>query len=269
MLENKLYHLYDNLKKNFKGKDIGKFDEVVLYGELYGGTYAHKDIAKHRSAKKVQDGVQYRPDNAFAAFDLVLRFNDEDKSRNIVTHDSNLREFCYMSGLEVVPLLFKGTFKECLKFPNDNETLIPQILCLPSVENNISEGIVIKPAIPSYLNNGQRIMIKNKNEKFTEKQKNKPAKLPTIIPEHIQDYVNKGMEYVNINRVNAVISKMGEVLPKDFGKLIGNMNKDVIEDFTKDNEDFQKLEKKERKNVTSLLSSLIAQFLKTNVLHTL
>jgi len=57
--------------------------------------------------------------------------------------------------------------------------------------------------------------------------------------------------YVTENRLNNVVSKIGEIsVPHDTGKLIGLLSKDVLDDFLKENSGkYAALEKSEQKIV--------------------
>ena len=80
--------------------------------------------------------------------------------------------------------LFRGTLAECLKHPNGFQSKIAEWLGLPAIEDNICEGIVIRPVTPMYLRNGSRVLIKSKNERFAERKsvKKRNKLLPTPYP---------------------------------------------------------------------------------------
>ena len=59
--------LYERAKKNHDG-----FSLLVVYGELFGGSYPHNDVPKAKGAKRLQKGVHYHPDNLFYAFDIKV-----------------------------------------------------------------------------------------------------------------------------------------------------------------------------------------------------
>jgi hypothetical protein len=70
--------------------------------------------------------------------------------------------------------------------------------------------------------------------------------------------------------MNAVISKEGELTPKDFGRIIKLMGEDVIKDMIKDEdlpEDWKKQD--EFKDAGKAVSTVVAKFLKINLLATL
>ena len=90
-----------------------------------------------------------------------------------------------------------------------------------------------------------RVILKHKNEHFDEisgknnffkvKKLKEPKESPD--PGHSEEYMELMEEfhrYVNLNRLNNVISKIGQVQMKDAPKLNGMLAKDALEDFMKD-----------------------------------
>jgi hypothetical protein len=65
--------------------------------------------------------------------------------------------------------LFRGYLKECLKYPNKFQSQIPNWFGLTQFDDNICEGVVIRPVELCFFGNNARVMIKNKNEKWEEK----------------------------------------------------------------------------------------------------
>ena len=51
-------------------------------------------------------------------------------------------------------------FEECLKYSNLFQTKIPEMYGLEPIENNIAEGVVIKPVKDLRFGNGQRVILK-------------------------------------------------------------------------------------------------------------
>ena len=158
--------------------------------------------------------------------------------------------------------------EKCINFPIDFDSKIPEWLGLPKIENNLCEGVVIKPNEPKFLWSGSRVILKNKNEAFKEISGHKDGFLPK---ENIKlsDNGNKLLEeiltYITENRLRNVLSHIGAVTDKDFGKIMGLMNKDIIEDFLKNNdEEFNNLDKKERKFIQKRMGSETSQLLRKN-----
>lgn len=148
---------------------------IILYGELFGGVYNHQDVTPENTAIRVQKGIHYAPYNDFYAFDIAL--NGETY---LNVHECN--QFLDEMGFLYSKSLFEGTFEEALRYPNDQNSILPSWLGLPELESNISEGVIIKPLEVKYFRNGSRVVLKNKNEKWSEKSKIRKAE--TIVQEH-------------------------------------------------------------------------------------
>lgn len=236
----KLQHIWNELKQ-----ETPDLEQLTFFGEVIGGTYPHPEVAKDKTAIQVQKGVFYSPKNHFYAFDLMInaeRYLDVDVANKYFEKHQLLH----------AKTIFKGSIEECLKYPNEFQSTIPKDLGLPEITPNIVEGIVIKPAKTRYFNNGTRVVLKNKNEKWSEKEKfGKRIKVEEPLSDKVIKLQEAILSYVTENRLNNVLSKIGEVTQKDFGRVLGMFNKDVVEDFTKDyHEILNDLEKKEQKIVT-------------------
>lgn len=249
---------YDGYKDNVKTISGGLNYEMVIYGEIFGGSYPHNDVSRINDACKVQKGVFYSPDNEFMIFDVKL--DNEYMSAVLV------EEGCRHYGLPYVPIRFKGTLEECLAQHNEFQTSIPGLLGLPEIEDNVCEGVVIKPNKTSFLRSGSRAIIKNKNAKFSEKgNKDKGPRIAEVLPGNVQVVLDEVISYVTENRLRNVISKIGEIGQKEFGKLTGLFVTDVFEDFIKDNEDgFKDIAKDERKKINKRIGSLTANLIRPN-----
>lgn len=220
-----------------KNKYFPEAGQIAVYGELYG--------------PGIQSRVNYGPKKDFAAFDLHV---DDLVVNNIstVVAMGNV-------GIPMVPIIGEYiSLDEALAVPNDFRSLI-----FPDAEgDNITEGVVLRPADTAYTGNGRQVIIKNKNEKFSEK-KAKKDKGPRP-PNPMLDLVEP---YVNVNRLENVLSKEGELTHKDFGRMIKVMGEDVISDMIADGdlpEDWKKVE--ELKPVGKAVSSTVAGFLKKELL---
>jgi len=245
-------------------KDIGKVEYITIYGEIFGGAYPHPDVEKVNDAKKVQGGVYYHPDNKFYAFDLKV-------NGHFVFTVEKAKSLFEKAGLFHAKTLFKGRYQEALEYPNTFPTTIPAQFGLPEIEDNIAEGVVIKPDEHRRMGDG-RIILKNKNPKFSEqgkpKDKNKIKKPEFKFSEKGEQLYDELLSLINDNRVRSVISKIGEVTDKDFGKIMGMTVKDAIEEFMKDfGEEFNQLEQSERKTITKRVSKNTASIIRPNFLN--
>ena len=239
-------------------------ETVVIYGELFGGGYKHKEVDSAKDAIKVQKGVEYAPYNEFYAFDIKLNgitYLDTDLVNQIFEET----DFFYAK------ILFQGTLDEALKFPNVFDSKIPAWLGLPEIENNMCEGTIVKTLKTKYFGNGSRVILKNKNEKWTEKskmvRKDRPIQKEVRFSENAQNIWEEIQKYATANRLNNVVSKIGEFEPKMIGKVIGLFAQDILEDFEKDfPKVFTTIEKEEQKRINKKLNSLVIDFIKEELM---
>lgn len=204
---------------------IEQGDTMCIYGEIAGTM---------DTGRKVQREVEYG-DLDFYAFDIKLRGGYID--------DLEVESMCFDYNIRTAPLLKVGTFEELFKTPNDFQTCVFQDKSPTEFEliyegDNVSEGYVLKPNIVQYFDNGTRVAIKSKNEKFSEKKKH--SKLQKIkdkeVALHEKDVkLLELLETFNTeNRLRNVLSKVGEVKQSDFGKILNMMVLDIEEDFEKE-----------------------------------
>ncbi|MEF9477754.1 RNA ligase, Rnl2 family [Chryseobacterium sp. RRHN12] len=240
-------------------------ETVVIYGELFGGGYKHEEVEPVKDAVKVQKGIEYAPYNEFYAFDIKL---------NGITYlDTEVvNQIFEETGFFYAKTLFKGTLEEALKFPNVFNSQIPVWLGLPELEDNMCEGTIVKTLKTNYFGNGARIILKNKNEKWVEKSKMVKKKAKTVhkqvhFSEKAQEIWEEIQKYLTVNRLNNVVSKIGEFEPKIIGKVIGLFAQDILEDFQKDFPvAFAAIEKEEQKRINKKLNSLVIDFIKEELM---
>lgn len=236
----KLQNIWNDLKQ-----EAPNLEQLTFYGEVIGGTYPHPEVVKDKTAIRVQKGVFYSPENHFYAFDLLI---NADRYLDVDVANKYFEKYQLLHAKTI----FRGSIEDCLNYPNEFQSRIPKELKLPEIMPNIVEGVVIKPSKTSYFNNGTRVILKNKNQKWSEKEKfGKRIKVEEPLPEKVIKLHEAILTYVTENRLNNVLSKIGEVTQKDFGKVLGMFSKDVVEDFLKDyHKIMDDLEKKEAKSVT-------------------
>ena len=237
---------------------------VTVFGEMFGGKYPHPDVKVDKKAMLIQKGVYYCPNHEFYAFDLYVT---TDTSGWFLSVDK-ANEFFAQGGLFYAQTLFRGVLNECIKYPNDSPSRISEWLGLPPIEDNICEGIVIRPVEPTYLSNGARVLLKSKNARFAEKhsvRKRQPKLFVELsYSEQLIEMLTTVEDYVTENRLNNVVSKIGHVsIPKETGKLIGLFSKDILEDFLKEHScEYYELEKSEQKILNRHSNSLAATLIK-------
>lgn len=244
----------------YMGINDSKIEQITIHGELYGGIYPHPDVGVS-SCKTVQKGVFYAPDVQFITFDV--------KVNGKLIGINHCERTCTLAEIPYCKTLFQGTLLECLDYSKEYQTTIPKTHGLPEIEDNICEGNVIKTFYPRFHGNGQRVILKNKNEKFAEKkQSKKVVKPPKEVPEHIQTFQLEAVKYITENRLRNVISKIGKVdQKKGFGKLLGLLGKDVMEDFTKDFPEVGELPLVEKKMITKLVNNECGNLIRPNFIN--
>lgn len=258
----------EGAKKIFSAVEKENLLQISIFGELYGGIYPHDDV-KNIPATQVQKGIYYCRHNDFMVFDIYIQvmYNDEPKGYWLPYDVVQL--LCTTNGLMSLDILFKGTLEDALKYSNQFESTIYKYHNLPQIEDNICEGIVIKPNVPRHLFNGERIVIKNKNEVWSEKARTK--KIPKIewtLSDEASNVIATLSLFVTENRLKNLISKIGEITQKDFGKLMSGMITDIMEEFLKDNkEEYMLLTKVDQKQVSKKLNGLTATLIRTNFLN--
>ncbi|MCH2195328.1 RNA ligase, Rnl2 family [Kordia sp.] len=246
-------------------KDFPETEIMTVFGEIFGGSYEHSAVEKINGMVRIQKGVFYSPENDFYAFDICL---DQKQYVDVTIANKYFEE----AGMFCAKTLFVGTFSECMAYPNDFESKVHEWLNLPTIEDNICEGTIIKPLISKRFGNGQRVIFKNKNEKWSEKSHVKRSRVSKpSATEKLTETEKKLMDillsYVNENRLMNVQSKLGEFSPKQTGKTIGFLAKDALEDFIKDHEnDWNNMEKQHQKVMTKILNKEAATMVKQELL---
>ena len=239
-----VFYDYENLMERYTQKvkdlfsavkkDFPEIEMLSVFGEMFGGSYPHPDVPRIR-IMIIQKGVHYCPNHEFYAFDLYVK--TAETGYFLTVDEANA--FFEQGDFYYAKTLFRGSFDDCLQYPNNEQSRIPQWLGLPPIEDNICEGIIIRPVKPTYLYDGTRVMLKSKNETFAEKKSRKkrlatPYAKPTA-SEQLSEMLLTVEQYVTENRLNNVISKIGQVsIPKEIGRVICDFNKDILEDFLKE-----------------------------------
>jgi Rnl2 family RNA ligase len=98
---------------------------------------------------------------------------------------------------------------------------------------NEAEGVTIAPMHPLYFKNGSRVWLKQKTANFSERKNAVPKKIIEL-SDNAGEIVNSLLQYNTESRVCSVISKIGAITNKDFGRILGETIKDMIEDFERD-----------------------------------
>ena len=237
---------------------------ITVFGEMFGGRYPHADVKNDNRIMLIQKGVYYCPTHEFYAFDLYV--NTEESACYLPVDEMN--NFFEQGNFFYAKTLFRGTLNECLQYPNEFPSQISLWLNLPPIENNVCEGVVIRPVEPIYLRNGSRVLLKNKNARFAEKKAIKKHAPKLFVEPSYSETLNELLpiveQYVTENRLNNVVSKIGQIsVPKDTGKLIGLFSKDILDDFLKEHSGrYAAIEKSEQKILNRHINSLATDLIK-------
>ena len=240
---------------------IPDLTSIIVYGEMFGGAYPHKEVKRIGAMSAIQKGVYYCPGHDFYGFDIYVymtgnAFYLDVDSANRIFQEADI----FFAGT-----LFEGPLDECLNYPNAFPSNIYKHFGLPPIEDNICEGIVIRPKQPLYIPNGSRIIIKSKNARFAEKKGIRHApKVPRAIADEVTSLFALAEDYFTEPRLDNVKSHIGEVsFPRDLGRVSGLLARDVLEDFLKEHgEASHNLSKQEEKTFKGLLSKRAIDFIK-------
>tara|TARA_R110000851_G_scaffold208585_1_gene361057 strand:- start:369 stop:1418 length:1050 start_codon:yes stop_codon:yes gene_type:complete len=256
----KVQELFDIFNKDYKTmsekQGLAYFSpKLSIHGEIYGGSYPHKDVDVVKDIKSVQKGVFYSPEVEFIAFDMKVDGDYVDL--NI------MNDVLDMLKIPRLHVLKEGTLKECLEYPNEFNS---NLHGLPELEDNTCEGVVIKSIAPDRMPNGDRYILKNKNAKWSEKGKKGPVTVKEL-PAHVIPFVETAVSYINENRLRNVLSKIGPITNAKaaFSTVISPLNQDAIEDFMKENPEFSELEKSDRGIVTKQINKAAANLIRENL----
>lgn len=154
-------------------------------------------------------------------------------------------------GLKIAPVLAVGEFETLANMERAFDSLIPEFNAFceengvsmanatvwgpqSKGKDNIAEGFVIKTILPAELSNGSRVIFKCKNELFKEKGKVKAVKIVPELSGADQVFVSSSTQYITDQRLSNVLSHIGELSAKDFGKVMGLMTQDVFKDMLVD-----------------------------------
>ncbi|GHT66463.1 hypothetical protein AGMMS50239_27960 [Bacteroidia bacterium] len=257
--QERIINLFNRIKKRYADTE-----SILVYGEMFGGKYPHPDVKNDSKVMNIQKGVFYCPVHEFYGFDLYV--NGLEQNKYLSVDEAN--QFFEAENLFYAKTLFQGTLNKCLEYQNAFQSYIAGWLGLPPIEDNICEGIVIRPVEPTFFRNGSRLLLKSKNAKFAEKKaikkrQPKPFVEPTY-SEALKELLNVTEAYVTENRLNNVISKIGQIsIPREMGKLIGLFSKDTLDDFLKEyGNDYAFLEKSEQKIVNTYVNKQAVSMIK-------
>lgn len=235
-LENKIIRLFEYLSAEIPAA------KYIIYGELFGGKYPHPEVSSEKDIHAIQTGVYYTPLIDFCAFDIAIETKDTE-SKYYLDFEKALQLFSQFEIFHVKPL-FIGKLNETLNFNTRINSLIPQLLGLPELKENLIEGVVIKPYNYNADLKIPRPVVKLKNPEFDEEKKFHEAEKWSFIPnissnsESLSFIMDELRNYITHNRLQSAISKIGSLTKTDEVRVMQiktEFLRDVIADFNENN----------------------------------
>ncbi|MFD3328470.1 RNA ligase family protein [Streptomyces sp. NPDC058701] len=184
---------------------------VTVYGELAGGRYPHPDVPPAPGAEPVQTGVWYSPDLLWLPFDATVA----TAGGPYWVSDRTLRAAAAAAGLRCAPLVAEGPLARLQELPAVFPTLLPRLLGLPSLPDNLAEGLVLKPAGESL--GPARPMAKFKQPAFAEDERfdgSRPYRAPAGGAAGVPGWLlAHGTGLLTPARAASAVSKLGPRTP--------------------------------------------------------
>lgn len=210
--------------------------KVQIFGELCGGDYPN--MPQIPNAKKVQKEVSYSNDTEFIVYDI--RMFTCDNKYFFVDYDVVV-ELCNKHNIHVIPIIYRGNFRDCLRWSNEHNedpSEIWKIFGMPfEAEDNIREGNVLKPVHKTIFKGDHRIIFKDKNEKFKERKSTKKPKEVVQYSDALYNVLGIAESMICVNRFNSVVSKYGDYTIRDFGNLMNEMVRDILDELFREGAD--------------------------------
>ena len=213
---------------------LGDIKEMIIYGEIFGGSYPHEDIKPLRQVSRIQKGIYYHPDVNFYAYDIWIKTSI---SEFFMDYDYAVELFESYNMFHAI-MLFRGTYEACSMFPDKFESGIPLLLGLPMIKGNICEGVVLKPIMGLTTEGGDRVILKSKNDEANKKmreRKPKNQKPTTELSHDLRVIVDSLIPFITETRLRNVLSKHIEFTKTDFNVIYKGFKEEVYQDYEEAN----------------------------------
>ena len=173
--------------------------------------------------------------NMDGAFDM--RWINEDGSLSLPLRKLKVLTLNEYYNIPIVPLIgVCDSFEEALAIEESFTSKLIREDFNGEEEHKEAEGVVIEPDTAVYEPNGSRVYLKKKTKRFLEKG-GKPDiknKSPVVLQESVKVKLEESLGFLNRNRFESVVSKIGDVSIKDIGKVMGLITQDIVVDMEKD-----------------------------------
>lgn len=253
-------HVWELLKSD-------EVNQITIFGEYFGGRYPHLDLDPD-SNKPVQKDIWYSQTRMFCGFDILVSSCSKKEDQYIDVKDANeIFKTCDIFCLDPIK---EGTLDELLEFDVENlKTTIPSRVGLPEIENNFAEGIIIRPINECKTFRNNRVILKKKRSKFSEKKtiRNNVIKHKTPLSEKVINLINELESYITVARLNNLISKYGQI-PEErkIMKFAGLYAQDIFQEYEEETgHRLNTMETSDRKVVSSTINKFACDLIKENL----
>ena len=194
----------------------GNLLRVIVYGELTGPFMMNKHP------------VWYGENHQFHAFEMVLTYpKPGGGTRDLILDWHDFVANCAMVDIPVVPVV--GIFESFEDALAVNETFTSRLTPDGYEKQNYAEGVTIAPIIPQF-SGETRLWLKKKTSQHNERQKRPCTIEDKALDEAGIEFAEYLLEFVNAQRVDAVLSKLGQVDAKQQGRVLGLALKDAFDE---------------------------------------
>lgn len=260
-------------------KMIPNAQSIIVYGEMYG--------------PGLGPGIWYSDTAGFRAFDIYVIYTD----RKVMFPYATAVKMFEQTGLPHVPILFSGTFADCIKWTRPYIEMMEQQVTNPAIvlpeyfgkdpdnhENSRPEGYVIKSDLEAYDNGDglkvkygefqyQRPVLKLKNILFDERsemvrklselrstvvQPQKPTKEKVVKPHGPNEIF---FREISKARLESVLTKI-EPKPENKDNIIKALIEDAIDTVQRDHFDDYKPLEATLKNGTKKAQAMVDSYIK-------
>lgn len=205
--------------------------EIRFFGEFFG--------------PGIMKGVDYGKEKQLRLFDIFLQTVGFLPYKEFKTFCESIRISEKYRVPEIETIAFEQIF-------NYNPRFNSKIL---EIENNICEGVVVRPLRNEYRNKvGDRFILKIKNEEF--KEKSKQPKVPVQMDDDVVRLNLEFRSYITSSRLDGIFSKFGKIEEtSEISKYMRLLIEDAKEDFRKDFPEIDEVDPKKHKAIYNIGSS--------------
>jgi Rnl2 family RNA ligase len=226
---------------------------IQVYFELFGGSYPHPNVPVDKRFSRVAKGIWYCPTIDIRVIDI--RVDD------IYLDYDEMVEIAERHRLKVAKCLGRGTLDQMLEISPEFEDETYKEYGLPKIENNFSEGLVIRPTKECLFSNGKRVILKNKCKRMSERRERKP-KVPVSLTDQEEMAFNSLASCVTEARLDNVLSHGHQFDKKGFSKLVGLVMQDIFDEDKEIGVSIELEDKASRKKVNKLLQMEVIELVK-------